>query len=293
MSRTLLVFGRQGQVARAIAEAPDAGFALEFAGRERLDLAQPSADIAALIAEVRPAAVINAAAYTAVDRAEAEPLACERLNRDAPARMAQACAAAQIPFTHFSTDYVFDGEKGAPYVEEDPRRPLNVYGRTKAEGEDELEAIRATGARVAVIRCSWVFSAQGPGFLQSMLRLGREGGEVAVVDDQHGCPTPSAASASAALALTAQMLDRDAAAVGTFHAAGAEAMSWADFAQAIFAASPHCAARVRRIPTTEYKTAAVRPKDTRLDCARLQSISPWRAPDFAEALAECLGRVGR
>ena len=146
MSARLLVFGRQGQVAGALAEAPS-HFECVFAGRERLDLASAAPDIAGLIAELKPAAVINAAAFTAVDGAETETQACLRLNRDAPARMAEACSAVDIPFVHLSTDYVFDGEKGAPYVETDPRAPINAYGASKAAGEAALEAIAADGAR--------------------------------------------------------------------------------------------------------------------------------------------------
>lgn len=290
MPAKVLVFGRSGQVARALAEAAE--FEMTFAGRERIDLAAPSPDIAGLIAAARPDAVINAAAFTAVDRAEAEPDLCARLNHDAPAAMGRACAEAGVPFVHFSTDYVFDGEKGAPYVETDPRRPLNVYGRTKAEGEMALEA--HTGARLAVIRSSWIFSAAGSGFLQTMLRLARERGEAAVVADHWGCPTPAAACADAALALARLLLDGDPAGQGTFHAAGAEAMSWADFAEAIFAAAAARggpAARVRRIAARDYPTAAVRPRDTRLESALIQSRTDWRPPELGQALAECLGRM--
>ncbi len=287
------MFGQGGQVARALAAA-GAPFDLAFAGRARLDLALPGADIAGWIAEARPAAVINAAAYTAVDRAESEPDAAGRLNRDAPIAMARACAEADIPFVHFSTDYVFDGEKGAPYVETDPRRPLNVYGRTKAEGEAGLEALAEAGARLAVIRSSWVFSPGGPGFPQTMLRLGAERGEVSVVDDQIGCPTPASACAEAALALARALLDRQDNARGMFHGAGADAMSWADFAEAIFAQSARRGGprvNVRRIATHEYKTAAVRPRDARLSSARLESVTDWRAPPLAGALADCFAQM--
>jgi dTDP-4-dehydrorhamnose reductase len=293
MPARLLVFGRSGQVARALAAAP-AEFEVELAGRERIDLAQPAPDVAGLIAAVRPVAVINAAAYTAVDRAEAEPEACARLNRDAVAAIGRACADAAIPLIHFSTDYVFDGEKGAPYIEADPRRPLNVYGRTKGEGEAALEALWAAGAAGAVIRSSWIFSAGGASFLQTMLRLARERDEVAVVADQWGCPTPALACAEAALALTRLLLDRDQAGQGMFHAAGADSMTWADFAQAIFAASAARggpAAEVRRIASKDYPTAAVRPRDTRLDSAHLAACTGWRAPPFAAALAHCLASM--
>jgi len=294
MAARVLVFGRAGQVARALAERPG-GMALSFAGRDTLDLTAPTADIAGLIARTGPDAVINAAAYTAVDRAESEPQICARLNRDAPLAMAEACAAADIPFAHFSTDYVFDGLKGSPYVESDARSPVNVYGRSKAEGEAALEALAAErGGRGAVIRTSWVFSARGPSFLQSMLRLARDREELGVVDDQHGRPTSADACAAAALALIRRLLDRDPAAPGLVHMAGADAMSWADFAETIFAASRARggpSARVRRIATAEYPTPAVRPRDTRLDCSRMEAMVGWRPPPLSEALADCFGRM--
>jgi dTDP-4-dehydrorhamnose reductase len=280
------VFGRSGQVARALAEARTT-FEVVAAGRERLDLAAPAPDIAGLIADERPAAVINAAAYTAVDRAEAEPEASARLNRDAPARMAEACAARGIPFTHFSTDYVFDGEKGAPYVEADPRRPLNVYGRTKADGEAALEALRAAGARLAVIRTSWVFAPGGGGFLGAMLRAAAERDEASVVADQWGSPTPASACAGAALALTVAMLDRDPAAEGVFHAAGRDGLSRSDFAEAIFARLER-RPRLVRVATADFPAAAVRPRDTRLSSAHLEATLGWKAPSLAEALDACL-----
>ena len=292
MPARVLVFGRQGQVARALAERSD--FDLRFAGHDRLDLASPNADVAGLIEAESPALVINAAAYTAVDRAESEPAACAQLNREAPRRIAEICAAADIPFVHFSTDYVFDGRKGAPYVEADPRNPLGVYGRTKAEGEAALEALWARGARGAVARSSWIFSPGGPGFLQTMLRLARERGEVGVVDDQRGCPTSAETAAEAAVALGRRLLDRDSAGQGLFHAAGADAMTWADFAEAIFAASRERggpSARVRRIATVEYPTPAARPPDARLASTRLEGLGDWRGPPFAEALSRCMRRL--
>jgi dTDP-4-dehydrorhamnose reductase len=281
----LLVFGRSGQVARALA-ARAGPFEVASAGRERLDLAAADPDIAGLISAERPAAVINAAAYTAVDLAESEPLACARLNRDAPARMARACAAADIPFVHFSTDYVFDGEKGAPYVEADPRAPLNAYGRAKAEGEAAVEAALAGGARAAVIRTCWVFAPGGGGFLGAMLKAaGRD--EVSVVADQAGTPTPATACASAALVLAHALLDRDRAAAGVFHAAGRDGLSRADFAEAIFARLRQ-RPQVRRVATSEFPAAAVRPRDTRLCSARLQAAFGWTAPALDAALDACL-----
>ena len=294
MAARVLVFGRSGQVARALAAA-DFGIDVAFAGRETLDLAGPRPDIAGLIALTRAAAVINAAAFTGVDGAETDAGACGRLNRDAPLRMGEACAGADIPLVHFSTDYVFDGDKGAPYVEADPCRPLNVYGRTKMEGEAALETLRVErGLRVAVIRTSWVFSPTGPGFLQTMLRLARDRDSVSVVDDQIGRPTAAASCAESAVAIARRLLDHDCAAEGLVHAAGPDDMSWADFAEAIYRAGRGRGlptVPVRRISTAEYPTAAVRPHDTRLDCSRLEALTGLRASTTAESLDDCFSRM--
>jgi len=282
----LLVFGRRGQVAGALARAA-AGFELTFAGRESLDLAAHTPDIAGLIAAVKPAAVINAAAFTAVDAAEAEPEACARVNRDAPAAMARACMAADLPFVHFSTDYVFDGERGAPYVETDPRAPLNTYGRAKADGEAALEALAAEGARLATLRTCWVFSDARTGFVGAMVRRAAEHDEAVVVEDQWGSPTPAWACAEAALIVTRALLDRDPAARGTFHAAGADGLSRADLAEAIFQRLPK-RPRLRRVAAAEYPTPAIRPRDTRLASAKLERTLGWRAPPLGESLDACL-----
>jgi dTDP-4-dehydrorhamnose reductase len=289
MSAPLLVFGRGGQVARALATAASP-FEPVFAGREQLDLAAAGADIAGLIAEVRPAAVINAAAFTNVDAAESETDACWRLNRDAPARMAEACAAADIPFAHFSTDYVFDGEGGAPYVETDPRAPINAYGLSKAEGEAALEQAAARGARLAVIRTSWVFAPGAGGFMGAMLGA-RNRPEVRVVADQSGSPTPASACAEAALILVQALLDRDPAAEGLFHAAGRDGVSRAELAEALFARLPRRPSVVG-VASSEFPAPAPRPRDTRLSSARLEAAFGWRAPALDDAIAAYLARAG-
>jgi dTDP-4-dehydrorhamnose reductase len=289
VSAPLLVFGRLGQVAAALAEAPSR-FECVFAGRERLDLASAAPDVAGLIVETRPAAVINAAAFTAVDAAESETQACLRLNRDAPARMAEACAAADIPFVHLSTDYVFDGEKGAPYVETDARAPINAYGASKAAGEAALEAIAAGGARLAVIRSSWIFAPGGGGFLAAMLGA-RGRAAVRVVADQTGSPTAASACAAAALLLAEALADRDPAAEGLFHAAGRDGVSRAEFAEALYARLPR-GPRVVRVASSEFPAPARRPRDTRLSSARLEAAFGWRGPALDEALGAYLARAG-
>lgn len=183
----VLVFGRAGQVALALAEAAPGDLALDFAGRDRCDLL--SEDPAGLIASLAPAGVINASAYTAVDKAETELDAALRLNRYAPAAMARACAALGVPFVHISTDYVFDGDKAAPYEETDPVNPVGAYGRSKAEGE---AGVIAAGGAWTIFRTAWVVSPRGANFINTMRRFGAEREVMRVVDDQHGRPTLAA-----------------------------------------------------------------------------------------------------
>ena len=296
MPAKLLVFGARGQVARALAE--DTSFDIELSGRERLDLGAPNpdlaTDIASLIVAARPAAVINAAAYTAVDKAETDLETARRVNRDAPAAMARACTDADIPFVHISTDYVFDGETGAPYDESGPRHPINAYGLTKAEGELALEALVGQGARQAIVRSAWVFSSGGDGFFKTMLRLAGERDEVSVVDDQVSNPTPAFACAAATVALARALLDRDKTAEGLFHAAGAEAMTRADFAEMIFAglaARGGRRPRLARVTSDAFPLPARRPLDTRLVSKKLEAATDWRAPDVGAALSHYLDRV--
>jgi dTDP-4-dehydrorhamnose reductase len=287
VTRTLLVLGRLGQVARELDKigAPE-GFALAFAGRGDFDLMTRD-DPEALIAAHDPAAVINAAAYTAVDRAESEPEAANRLNRDMPAAFARACAGRDLPFVHFSTDYVFDGEKPAPYVEDDPKNPQGVYGRSKSEGED---LIAETGGRSVILRTSWVYSAFGANFVKTMLRLAADRDELGVVDDQLGRPTWAEDCARGALHVAARMLAGDAKARGIFHLSGAGDATWADFAEAIFEESARRGGnrpRVRRISTADYPTPARRPANSRLNCTKIAQDLDLRARPWRDSLAAC------
>ena len=292
MSPRILVFGRSGQVAQALARMAPAPFEWDFAGRERLDLLARPDDAAELIAAVSPAAVINAAAFTLVDKAEEELEACRLLNAAAPAVMARACAAADIPFVHFSTDYVFDGAKGAAYVEDDAVSPLSAYGRTKAEGE---VAVAEAAERFAIIRTSAVYSPWGQCFPATMLRLAAQRDELSVIDDQRSCPTAATQCAKAAAALTAQLLDGDASAQGLFHAAGERGVSWADFAELILARSARRggpSARVRRITAREWNAAAARPADSRLASDKLERITPWRRGELSHDLDDWFENLG-
>jgi dTDP-4-dehydrorhamnose reductase len=283
----ILVFGQNGQVARELAGlAAASGRAMRFAGRETLDLADHGA-IAGLIAATAPSAVINAAAYTAVDRAETEVEAAMALNRDAPAAMARACAARGLPFVHFSTDYVFAGDLDRPYVETDTTGPTGVYGASKLAGE---QAVTAAGGAAATLRTSWVYSAHGTNFVKTMLRLAADRQELGVVGDQVGRPTWARDCAQAAL-LTADTLAADPALAGVYHLSGAEDASWADLAAAVFEQSARQggpAARVRAITTADYPTPAKRPANSRLDCGKIEAALPWRCRPWRDSLAACM-----
>ncbi|MGF1593853.1 MAG: dTDP-4-dehydrorhamnose reductase [Kiloniellaceae bacterium] len=275
--RPLLLLGAEGQVGREVAGLAAArGLALTALGRRQLDIVRRDGLRDAVAGH---AVVVNAAAYTAVDRAESEPELAMAVNRDGAGHVAEACAAAGATLIHLSTDYVFDGAKGAPYREDDPVAPLNVYGRSKQAGE---AAVRAACAGHVILRTSWVFGAAGANFVKTMLRLAGERDELSVVADQFGCPTPAAALAEAILVVAAQR----APACGTYHCAGAERISWYGFAAAIFAArqalSGAAGPRLHAIATADFPTAARRPVDSTLDSGLFQATFgqppiDWRA----------------
>lgn len=272
---TILVFGKTGQVATELARiAPDA----RFAGRDEADLTDPAA-CAALIRAARPSAVINAAAWTAVDKAEAEADAARLVNAGAPGAMAEACAELAIPFVHISTDYVFDGSGDLPRAEDAEVGPLGVYGRTKLEGE---RAIAAAGGQWAVLRTSWVFSAHGGNFVKTMRRLGAERPRLTIVADQIGGPTAAADIARAVLTM-AEAMAADRSKGGLYHFAGSPDVSWADFAREIFAQSG-LPPEVVDIPTADYPTPARRPLNSRLDCTAITRDFGIPRPDWRESL---------
>lgn len=272
----ILVFGKTGQVATELqVHAPKA----RFLSRSEADLSDPGV-CAAAIRTVKPTAVINAAAYTAVDAAETEERLAQIINGDAPGAMAQACADLGIPLVHLSTDYVFDGSGEAPWKPGDPPAPLGVYGRTKLAGE---EAIRATGCQHVILRTSWVFSAHGSNFVKTMLRLSESRNALSIVDDQIGGPTPAAAIAQSCLRLVEALQGGQGG--GTYHYAGSPAVSWKCFARETFAAA-HRHVVVRGIPTSEYPTAATRPLNSRLDCTSSQADFGIVMPNWKPALTE-------
>lgn len=276
--RTLL-FGASGQVGREILRRAGA-LTIIAAPRDEGDLGVPGA-AAALIERSRCDAVVNAAAYTAVDRAERERDLAFRINAAAPGEMAAAAARRGAPFLHFSTDYVFDGAASRPYRETDAPAPATAYGASKLAGE---AAVAAAGGAPAIIRTSWVFSAHGSNFVKTMLRLARERGAVRVVADQTGKPTPAAALADAALVLAAGLL-RAPEKSGLYHFAGDEPASWADFAQSIFKAAG-VSAPVERIATRDYPTPARRPLYSVLDTTKISQAFGLAAPSWRAALGD-------
>lgn len=282
MVTQILVFGQTGQVAIELHHlAPEA----LFLGRDRADLADPAA-CAAAIREIRPAAVINAAAWTAVDKAETEEPAATVVNGDAPAAMARECAALGIPFVHISTDYVFDGAGTAPFAPDHPTAPLGAYGRSKLKGE---EGVRAAGGSHAILRTSWVFSAHGNNFLKTMLRLGATRDKLTVVADQIGGPTPARAIAAACLTIAGQ-LAQEPAKSGTYHFSGAPDVSWADFAREIMKQAG-LACMIEDIPSSAYPTPARRPANSRMDCGSLSRFGLSR-PDWRDAVTSALTELG-
>lgn len=278
----LLVFGQTGQVARELARlAPDA----IYLGRDQADLTDPEACAQAIRAHA-PRAVINAAAYTAVDHAEDNEALASIINGQAPAAMARECAAPGIPFVHISTDYVFDGAGDQPFAPDHPTAPLGAYGRSKLLGE---EGVRAAGGVYAILRTSWVFSGHGANFVATMLRLGAGRDHLRVVADQIGGPTPAEAIARACLRI-AKVLQEAPDKTGTWHFAGQPATSWAGFARAIMdQAGLDC--RIEDIPSADYPTPAQRPLNSRLDCATLTENFGIAPPDWQAALPEVIAQL--
>ena len=277
----ILVFGKTGQVALELARVcPEA----LFLGRAEADLCDPEG-CAARIRELRPDAVINAAAYTAVDRAEEDEALASLVNGAAPGAMAAACAALEVPFLHVSTDYVFDGSGTRAWRPADAVQPVNAYGRTKLAGE---RAIAQAGGQWAVLRTSWVFSAHGANFVKTMLRLSETRDALSVVGDQIGGPTPARGIAQALVQMAQAMLAGQGG--GIYHYAGAPATSWACFARETFALAGRDIT-VTDIPSADYPTPAARPLNSRLDCSGLETDFGIQQPDWKTALADVINEV--
>lgn len=283
MSQRLLVTGRYGQIATALTEraALSERFDVVSLGRPQFDLADPST-VGAAIELASPDIIVSAAAYTAVDQAESEEDLATRMNGLSAGEIAKAAYRLGVPIIHISTDYVFDGLKSTPYLEDDIVAPIGVYGRSKLAGEI---AVRAATDEHVILRTAWVYSPFGKNFLKTMLRLAETRESLAIVDDQIGNPTSALDIADSILTVASNLLsDNSRTLRGTFHMTGDGAASWADFAEEIF----FCArlrngpfATVKRIATSEYPTPAKRPANSQLNCSRLREqhgifLPPWR-----------------
>jgi dTDP-4-dehydrorhamnose reductase len=284
----VLVTGKGGQLAQCLAEkaAGHPDLDLIFTSRAEADLSS-SGSVAAAIAAVRPDLVINAAAYTAVDRAEEEPALAFRINAEGAGEAAAAAGAVGAPIIQLSTAYVFDGQASKPYREDAPVNPLSVYGRSKLAGE---EAVRAVNPDHLILRTAWVYSPFGRNFVKTMVAAAREWDELRVVDDQQGCPTSALDLAEAILSIAGRREGFG----QTYHLAGAGSASWFELASEVMA---HCqrlglpTAAARPIKTADWPTRAARPAFAVLDCAKATRDLGLRLPDWRSSVAETVERL--
>ncbi len=283
----ILISGKTGQVALELQKHLGGLGELIVLGRNDLDLSKPE-QIRAQVRAHRPDLIINAAAHTAVDLAESEPELAFAINGVAPGVFAEEAAALGIPLIHYSTDYVFDGNKPAPYTEDDTPNPLGVYGKSKLAGE---RAIAATGAEHLILRTSWVYSTHGKNFLLTMQRLLQERPELRVVADQIGAPTWAGTIARSTRLLIERWQAAEAGAWGVYHLTAQGETSWFGFTQAIaehLSAQGKPCATLEPIPASAYPTPAARPQNSRLDCSRLEREWQVAQPTWQNALRECL-----
>jgi dTDP-4-dehydrorhamnose reductase len=289
----LLLVGANGQVGHEIAvRSALASVACTSLTRAELDVTRRD-DVLRTLENHSPDVVVNASAYTAVDKAETEPDLAYAVNRDGAAHLAEACGRHNIPLVHISTDYVFDGAKKAPYVEDDPVAPLGAYGASKLAGE---RAVRDRCARHLILRTSWVYGLHGHNFVKTMLRLGREREMIRVVDDQFGTPTYSGDLADTIVEIATRVMEDRVAGPGwgTFHCAGQGAVSWCGFARRIFAQSEFALGRkveVQAITSAEFPTPARRPANSVLDCSRLLDVHGLKLRPWSEALDEMIDNL--
>ena len=289
----IAVTGRNGQVARALAElGVERGVDILPLGRPTLDLARPET-IGAALRTAGADLVVNAAAYTAVDKAEDEPDAAHAINAEGAGAVAQAARGLGLPVIQIGTDYVFDGSRDRPYRETDPTGPLGAYGRSKLAGE---QAVAAGNPRHVILRTAWVYAPFGNNFVRTMLRLAGTRSDVGVVADQHGCPTAAHDIAATILAVAERLLAEpgNGALAGVFHMAAQGEAAWADVAEAVFARSAALggpSAEVKRITTADYPTKARRPANSRLDCAKLRQLYGIALPPWRRSLDACVERL--
>jgi dTDP-4-dehydrorhamnose reductase len=294
----VLLTGARGQMGTEVRRQLEGRADIIAPDRTRLDLADPGA-IARMVRETRPDVIVNAAAYTAVDRAESDEESARAVNAIAPGVLGDEAGRCGALLLHYSTDYVFDGAKSAPYLESDPVNPINAYGRTKLEGE---RAIAQSGCDWLVLRTQWVYGPHGGNFLLTMLRLAATRPELRVVDDQRGAPTSSRQLGRLTRALlegpageiSAASLGRLRSARGLYHATAADSTTWCGFARAIFeerARQPGASfapPRVTPIPTSEFPTPARRPANSVLCCDKLAQVLGLRLEDWRTGLREVL-----
>jgi len=289
----IAVTGREGQVVRSLIErAPGLGHEIVPIGRPGLDLTAEADSIRKALADASPDAIVSAAAYTAVDRAESERDLAFAVNERGARAVAEAANDLDVPLIHLSTDYVFDGSKTTPYVETDATEPAGIYGASKLAGE---RAVLAAHANSVILRTAWVYSPFGENFAKTMLRLAGDREEVSVVADQQGNPTSALDIADGVLRVVANLAGSDSSDQrGIFHMTAAGEGTWADFAEVIFSASAAAggpSARVRRISTDDYPTPAKRPANSRLDCSKLQSAHGIRLPNWRASASMVVGRL--
>jgi len=294
---TILLLGKDGQVGWQLQRSLAPHGPVVACGRAECDLSDPE-QIRSVAREVRPSVIVNATAYTAVDKAESEPELAHRINAEAPGILAEEAARLGALLVHYSTDYVYDGRKASPYLETDATGPQSVYGRTKLAGE---EAIRAVGGQSLIFRTSWVFGARGGNFVKTILRLAREKDSLNVVNDQIGAPTPAALIATVTGIALAMVRSGQPEKTGKnqnrlYHLAAARPVSWCEFARTIVelaGQTPGFDLRlkpetIRAITTAEYPTPAKRPANSRLDCARLEHDFGLQMPDWQPYLVRML-----
>jgi len=277
----ILITGKSGQVGTELSRLYHSRQDVVLTGRDECDLSNEQS-IRDTVRRVKPAVILNAGAYTAVDQAEKEPGLCFAINAHAPRVLAQEAASLDALLIHYSTDYVFNGEKAEPYLETDPISPVNVYGESKAAGE---AAITESATRFLVLRTSWVYGAHGKNFLRTMLRLGAERPELRVVDDQLGAPTSAAAIASA----TVRLVEQSGAPAGIYHMTAAGSTSWCGFACAIFQAGVLSSQpRVQPIASSDYPTPARRPANSVLSNDKFAHAFGFRLLTWQQQLNEVL-----
>ncbi|GGM10842.1 NAD(P)-dependent oxidoreductase [Pseudomonas asuensis] len=278
----VLITGRSGQVSQALQRNLKDDYELLVLGRDAMDLANEEA-IRETVRRVQPDLIINAAAYTAVDKAETEVDMAFKVNAEAPRILAEEAAARDIPFIHYSTDYVFDGDKREPYREDDATHPSSVYGKSKLAGE---KAVQAVGGKYLILRTSWVYSQDGNNFVLTMHRLLQEKDELRVVDDQIGIPTWSDTIASATAHLVRRITANNPGPWGIYHLTSTGKTSWFGFTKAIahkLEEQGKLRARLYPIPTREYPTPAKRPANSRLDCSSIQANWDVQLPEWKDA----------